>query len=176
VLVAIHEAGHAVAFVHFELDFNYATIIPGDFYQDEDGDFVALDPLGEVNVTPGEFTSVRDWENNLIITLAGPAAQTKQYGKSWKHYAPFGEYRKVENIIKLSGTKSHDCQAYFNYLAARADDFVEKFWDEIEAVAVALIERHTLTEDEVHDVIRSLPKKSLWHWEYRARAANCVNW
>ena len=38
---------------------------------------------------------------------------------------------------------------YFKYIEARAKNFVEKFWYEIEAVAAALVERKTLSADEV---------------------------
>jgi hypothetical protein len=43
-------------------------------------------------------------------------------------------------------------RAYFARIEALAEDFVAKFWHEIEAVARALVECGTLSDDEVRRV------------------------
>ena len=60
------------------------------------------------------------------------------------------DYAEFDRIIDDMRMHSPDVAAgYFKYIEARAKNFVEKFWYEIEAVAAALVERKTLSADEV---------------------------
>ena len=164
--IAIHEAGHAVAHVVLGVDFDYATIEP-------DGD-----SAGRVAYTRPHYI-VESWndgerddprlrihiENELIITLCGPAAQRIKFPRSHhnntitlsngeKVLARGTDHSQVtRTIFDLFGPNDQVRWKYERYIAARAHALVEANWNDIEAVANALLKDRRLSEADVRRVM-----------------------
>jgi ATP-dependent Zn protease len=151
--VAVHEAGHAVAATHFGIGFDHVTIIPNaEFPQ---GGRVKMHPVpsyASSSKTKNDPPAMRFWENYLIMTLAGPAAHKKRHPYAhWGSYAmsDLGQYNHLSEDMHSDRDVRN---AYYNYIAARAKAFVETYWHDIEAVARALVERGTLSDEEVRAI------------------------
>lgn len=102
-------------------------------------------------------------ERAILICLAGPFAQ--------KRFAPRSRWRS-QNYVGFDGSGhgigDFDCvvdltfrlygngdvaQKYLRYMEARAEQLVTHHWKEIEAVAQALLERETMTGDEIKGIM-----------------------
>lgn len=164
---AIHEAGHAVACVLLDLEFNHATIIPGD------------DAKGHVDITmPGYVLDEMEngdpltdpktrqhLEHHLIAILAGPIAQRKKFPRSrlnstdtlkgLKVLVPGSDHSQVTRMIAdLFGADNDQVRwTYERYITARARALVESHWHEFELIAAALLERETLAAEEISRLI-----------------------
>jgi ATP-dependent Zn protease len=162
--VAVHEAGHAVAAVHYGIDFDHVTIIPNaEFHQ---GGRVKLNPVPEYassSKTKNDPPAIRFWENYLVMTLAGPAAHKKRHPHAhWGGYA-IGDIGQASRLIEDMHSDRDVRNAYYKYIEARAKAFVETYWYAIEAVATALVERGTLSDEEVRAIAGYVPKdKTSW--------------
>ena len=87
---------------------------------------------------------------DTITTLAGPAAD-----KKWQPYGR-SAWRYGRNEIYEARRRAEVSQDHFNFLRWLTKNFVEEFAHEIEVVAAALLDRETLTADEVHDVLADM--------------------
>ncbi len=139
---AIHEAGHAVACIRLDVEVKCATIKPREGDEGHvknknvtcDGDFVW-------NYSPEAVSRV---ERLMVITLAGPFAQKHFAGGMWKNPS---DYREVRKWIEHS--KRDDWECYEKEMEARADELVMQNSPEIKLVAQRLIERQTLSGEEI---------------------------
>jgi Poly A polymerase head domain len=129
--IALHEAGHAVAAVHHMVAFEYVTVVPD----------------GSCNGHVKMCLEHDDSDADLIVSLAGPAVD-----KKWWPYSSlllgYGHYE-----ISKTRRRAEISQDHFNFLQWLTKKFVEEFGHEIEMLAAALIERETLTSDEVSHVL-----------------------
>jgi hypothetical protein len=98
--VALHEAGHAIAALHFGLQLHYATIRPCNFSE-------ILGAAGCVDVVTSAAAGhvwvkwpspAVDWEPALVMTLAGPAAERRQFGDA--QYGA-GDVTRVRELVAL---------------------------------------------------------------------------
>ena len=87
---------------------------------------------------------------DTIISLAGPAADRK-----WRPFSGSVNHYGREEISEAR-ERAEVSQDHFNYLKWLAKNFVEKFAHEIEVVAAALLDRETLTSDDVHSVLADM--------------------
>lgn len=154
---AFHEAGHAVAafFLGFSVGRRGVTIIP-DKIKDNLGAAHVLLQLRErpdVAISPGTHVRI---ENHAVVCLAGDAAQRKLHPRS--HYrAQSDQDQALELLDYISGSNEILC-ARFKVARLQAQALVNLRWKEITAVATALLERKTLTRDEVRQaIISTLP-------------------
>jgi hypothetical protein len=164
--VAHHEAGHAVAAVYFYKPFIHVTIVP---YGDSAGHVkYAKMPRSIKNAAiVGDHENPRyiQWvEYDLITTLAGGIAHAKFNPKSdWREgigdhgedvlCSPGSDIQNVIHRVDDLHGKGPVADAYYAYVRARAVAFVERRWPEIQLVAAALLERKTLSSDEVRAVV-----------------------
>ena len=59
-------------------------------------------------------------------------------------------------MVHAGGSSRETQDAYLAYLKVRAAEWVERLWPQIEIVANALIERRTLTGEEVEELMRTV--------------------
>lgn len=162
---AYHEAAHAVAAVYLNLPFTEVTIIP-----DRDGEgAIALDPSltrwMKANRTLRSPAIKDRWDRLQVLASAGPLAhlvynrRCKWRGPSWKA----GSHSDRERVSRFAmalhpntepAKASKAAEAYIDYVSARAADIVERHWPEIESVANGLLERQTLSSDEVNELVQ----------------------
>jgi hypothetical protein len=129
--IALHEAGHAVAAVHHVVAFEYVTVVPN----------------GSCNGHVKMCLEHDDSDADLIVSLAGPAVD-----KKWWPYSSLLQRFGYHEISETRG-RAEVSQDHFNFLQWLAKKFVEEFGHEIEMLAAALIERETLTSDEVRNLL-----------------------
>jgi hypothetical protein len=170
--LAIHEAGHAVAAVCLDINFKYVTIIPGgvpsDVLESDAEGHIKLKPVPRYARDPATQDNVKSlhwWERRLIVCLAGPAAHHKLHPYAhWMGYA-VGDIGEASDTI--NHIHHHDRRvvgAHYDYIKARAAALIEDEWQNVEAVAAALIERGTLTPDDVRRAMANLipAKAGVW--------------
>lgn len=140
--LALHEASHACAAVAYGVAFRYVTIIPDETFE------------GHIRMCSNKDGSDAD----TINTLAGPAAD-----KKWRPYCSWLQ-GYARNEISDARRLAQVSQDHFNFLQWLTKNFVDEFAHEIEVVAAALLERETLTSDDVHSVLadmRANPKQRM---------------
>jgi hypothetical protein len=151
---AYHEAGHAVAMAQRYQRFRTVTIEPGDGY------------LGQVQGPPipmwilngsASRHRVTGWYNDQVfILLAGPRAERRITGRS-NHRGASGDYAAVADLIVRMNIPDKAQKHYYAYHLATIDAFLATpfWWSKVEAVAVALLDRRTLSGDEARGIIWS---------------------
>jgi hypothetical protein len=163
-LAAYHEAGHAVAAHELYCRINAVTIVPSKSHS---GRLIYQSLLARVDI---EFEVDRDkvrrnygrLEDTIVIALAGPFAQ--------RHHAPRSRWRVGGGIVKGMLDRGTDfdvvsglifkfygnaavAKAYWEYVKARTESFVDGHWPRIDAVAECLLERGTISHDELREAI-----------------------
>jgi cell division protease FtsH len=157
---AIHEAGHAVASIVLGRAFDFVTIVPND---DTDG-HIAHPPRPE-----GWHNDPQSVRDEIVILIASAAAQRLILPRShWR--ADYGvRLDAVYDKKKLLDGSDHsgvllllreiicgrDPEAQWACYAdcsRRAYSLVETHRDKIEAVAAALLEKLTLSYDDVRQI------------------------
>ena len=136
--VATHEAAHAVLAVVCGLPFDHVTIISDDGSN------------GRINLKLGKRRMSRErCELYVLVALAGPAASKKLHPHSHPFSYAVNDWTEAQRIAGGLYFDEVTARAYFKFKQVEAGQFVNRLWRPIEAVAAALIERGTLTSDEV---------------------------
>jgi len=165
---AYHEAGHAVVAVRLGCRFEYVTIIADP----DEGSAGHLKHLAEDQESRRHQMTTEEWHASLAlpeaermrlfeeeeqrhldaitVSIAGIAASARWHGDDWETMADEllydqydGDYAAVESLY--SGLDDEGKE--------RAYQMVSDDWGAVEAVAHALMERKTLTEDEVKELV-----------------------
>jgi len=145
-ITAYHEAGHAVACCVFKHAFKEVSIIPEEGFQGrvrngglpED---LVDQILGKENLSLEEEKLVRE---TIIISLAGTASECRFTGEdNW--VGSMSDRRKAWALAPIL-----DCRIEDFYEPAR--QFISSNWKKVEAVAQALLERHTLSAQQVQEI------------------------
>ena len=146
---AVHEAGHAVAAVRFNLGIMFATIVPhkstlgrvGDF----DSDHFRLAEDGVLEADPERGRDV------IIYWLAGYIAEVrdcKNFGEIRRaRLGACSDFDGAREVLRTLAQTS--LKPYFKLTR----DFVRREWAAIEAVANALLESNTLDDAEVETIV-----------------------
>lgn len=155
---AYHEAGCAAAahYLGIPLANAGATIIAKD---DLDGYVTRLPGflhgLGQPDYE--ELTDAKRLiaERYVIFTLAGMEAQRKYRPSSVRHYHSSHDYHHAVDVISYFAPEEAKLNAYLRLLGVRARNLVTnpQGWQGIEALASALMERKTLSAEEVRCVL-----------------------
>jgi hypothetical protein len=130
--VSYHEAAHAVACIHFRIGFQCVTNKPHKLFSDAGG--VTFFP-------PTVTTRQRDRiDCHIIATLAGGIAQQRFDPESFDPSYQVCDLEACLELIKIHTHSERERAAYDNWLRVRAEDFVDQHWEQIEAVAQALMD------------------------------------
>lgn len=151
--VALHEAGHAVASYYLGTPLQYSTIVRrGRFSGHTRQRRVRFDRRGVFDKSPDGRDRA---ERHILVALAGVVAQGR--------YAPDprclrGSDSDIELAMKLFWHISErDAEArhhYFSLLYRRTQLLIENHWQDVLAVASTLVQRKTLSAEEIADLIR----------------------
>jgi hypothetical protein len=156
-----HEAGHAVVAYRLGIDVDYVSIIETDDHRRVDpAGYPATDDLG-----PEEAASERALaEDHITVSWAGTLAETRLAASSGMGGGSGHETEAVrvltssdlEEIVELGdriATSHRAFDALIEWLRVRASDLLDRYWHEVDAVAMALSRRLELTGAEVANVI-----------------------
>jgi ATP-dependent Zn protease len=158
---AYHEAGHAVAafFLGMSIGRNGVTIVPDKIKQTL-GTGHILSQLRErpdVSVSPRTYVQI---ENRAVMDMAGDVAEKKFRPR--RHYGGQTDLLHASDLLSCISESNEITTARLNVAVLRARSLVELRRREITAVANALVERKTLTAEQVCEAILSCqqhPKK-----------------
>ena len=93
----------------------------------------------------------------IEVALAGPAAQVIAAPDSWSpkqgHHFGRGDYDIANNLASSLNGSRETVSAHLNYLETATNALVKRYWDAIEKVAVALLEKGTLDWDQLCETI-----------------------
>ena len=165
---AYHEAGHALLAHFFKLPFDYVTILPGE---DTLGHLAlrahsrprtthwikALflnDPAAKLFDVFSRLTQRAQAEKNVMCFFAGRIAQEKYQGT----YARGGhshDYAHIDKQVSKFGGPPKAQAHWRRWLLAWTKEIVDFHWNEVVAVAEALVERKHLTSDDVTKIIEA---------------------
>ena len=153
---AYHEAGHATCNYWFGMKMKAIWI------EQEEGEVIRTPLLAEDDEV--EFWKAkkegksypknhREWlDHQAVSNLAGPIAE-EEFNPRYDYLASESDYEAVENLGIL--WEVGDALKWEEEVKNKAKQFVQEHWDEITAVAEALLEHQTLTGDQVEQIIEA---------------------
>ena len=155
--VAHHEAGHAVAAFHCDIEIKSVTIIPGSgtdglhqstpYFSDEELENITLPEMtGELQLSI---------ENYAFITLTGPWAQKTYNPKGFRKAHLEGDWHSALRLLSRVREDNEALELYVQLIDIDARNFVrDKFnWGVIRHLAGVMLNQPTMTGDEVHKAI-----------------------
>ncbi|HEV2057553.1 MAG TPA: hypothetical protein VGV06_20665, partial [Methylomirabilota bacterium] len=150
---AYHEAGHAVA-AHWErVRLESATIVPGD---DFDGKVISRNLLHGRNVDSDASQRNRSRMLRMVrVSLAGLAAQRRFDAESVKDWHGEYDYQKAADLVSYFTENDRELEAYLNLLLVQAEGIFDRpfVWDQVTAVAEALLAKKTLKSLELRRIM-----------------------
>jgi len=136
------------------------TIVPGEGYS---GLCKGKSFLPE-HLSTEEYTR-SNFEGTALVLLAGPAATKKFNPRGFRTYHAATDHELVGKILEklVLGQSDEEFKAYWRLLELRAKAFVDRslVWEQIVAVAEALIQEETLYQKKVEDIIRKIYDRDL---------------
>jgi ATP-dependent Zn protease len=151
---AYHEAGHAVAAFILDLRIgrNGVTVVPDKIKQTLGMAHVLMQLQENPDVPVSPRTHVRI-EKHAVMWMAGDAAEKKF--RPGRHYGGRKDLQDAADLLGYISGSNEITEARLKVAKLEAHSLVELRWREITAVANALVERKTLTAEQVHEVICS---------------------
>lgn len=144
---AYHEAGHAVVAHHLGVEIGHVTIVPDHFSR-------GYCTHGDLFCAPGLGSDRANLERAIQICLAGPLAQTRFHRRSYRRQHGRQDYDCATGLARyLAGSAGE--REFLRYQERRTKAFVDHFWNEIDCVAWALLERDELSGTEVKNIIEA---------------------
>jgi hypothetical protein len=161
--VAYHEAGHAVVAHMLGHQVRRVSIAPKS---GSDGRVSWRNPINRI-ISKLESGSEADLErvryridHAIIVSMAGAFAQKRHNPRSGWRYAGSGAARGEfllkgsddQQALELMSRVYEDEKvraAYSRYLEARAEELVKRYWSRIERLAIALLDRETISDIRV---------------------------
>ncbi|MFA6126148.1 MAG: hypothetical protein WC699_02490 [Bacteroidales bacterium] len=152
---AYHEAGHVVAdyIVGFEIE--YATIIP-----DEDSNgHVQSKEFANYYYEGFRLYHINDYQlafNSIIVNLAGYLSERKATGKG-KLLVDLGDYGSSLDLFKAFKISNNLRDAMMGTAEGYLCDIFnqERPWELVKLIAASLLERKTLTGQEITEIIEN---------------------
>jgi ATP-dependent Zn protease len=150
--IAYHEAGHAVACHFFHVKVKSASIVPkkGEYQGcvQHEGMFRGLRP--DIEVSGRARLQI---ERNIVISLAGAAAQRRHNKKSWRSYHSSSDFHYAVKLASHVCLSKADSEAFLHWLEVRADELIANQWSAVQRIANVLLERKTVPGDEIAALI-----------------------
>lgn len=140
-IVAIHEAGHAVAAIRAGLVFDAVSIEPDELLE-LDGALYwnEMEEIGEIAMPP---------ELLAVVLLAGPCAEARERGlRPDRMFLGEGATQDREAMATLGLTESQ-----FVAASREAMELVERDWALIQQVAGELEDGASLSYEDVEDIV-----------------------
>lgn len=159
-LLAIHEAGHAVMKWVMGDSFEDVTIVPSDDCSDSaimDAFFPRRLVMDLVSKSPCK-ASIMFMDRQMIILLAGYAAEalfleTNEADSSMSN----SDCRIADDIISRWFGRDYVFGGYVAAMRKNAIDSIERFWLQVAILAIELLEKKTVSYDEVICLLESVP-------------------
>ena len=159
---AYHEAGHAFVACYFRLATHSISIKPEKGVSD--GHLHYQNPLAGVDLHRDYSDEARfKAEKLMIICFAGPTAQRHYNPKGARKYHAEHDMEIVDKLMmRIAGGSKETMKAHHKWLSLKTLDIVSDpiHWGTISRLAEALIERGSLTEEEIDKLVYS-PSTSL---------------
>lgn len=162
VLVALHEAGHAVARASFGLAPGSMSIVEGVTRDgiEYDGVHSALQPLRRIFYDLHDIPRLtarqrRRVEQEIVIGLAGTVAVERVFQRKTSEPDEGFEERQIAMFLDLLALDAHEKAARLELLRRQAQQIIEEHWLAVEAVTGALITRGELSGREARTVIET---------------------
>lgn len=151
--VAYHEAGHAVAalVLHLSIGAKGATITPSDLAHGALKIWGSPPRSRRIGALP-HATRGR-LESYAIAACAGYEAQKKFCPGC--DFSGDDDENKASELLTWLSPKDETRSAHMALARLEARDLVERYWKQIETVAEALVERKSLTRDELWEIFLS---------------------
>jgi hypothetical protein len=158
---AFHEAGHARACIHEHVALSNVSIAPT-----ED----SFGHVGHRNILHGCNI---EWEDNpqhrmrmeclVRIALAGPAAERRFSPQGYRRYGGKGDLQFAFELVQFFVGNEEEGSAYLRLLEIQTRNFLNRpgVWDEITALATALLEETTLTPKRTRSIVQAAFQRSL---------------
>ena len=144
---AFHEAGHAVAAWHAGLKIHRATIVPTP---GKHGSVKHVSPLRGIHLDyDGSDRARLRAEADIVVCLAGPAAQRRHSPRSWRSWHGASDHERAADLAMRFNGSDEATSAHLAWLAVVARDQVDSLWDLVERIARELVERRTLSGPEI---------------------------
>lgn len=152
--IAYHEAGHVVVAHHFGMAIakKGVTIVPGEDYV---GRATILHRLRNLEFTSSDAMRIKA-ERFAVMSMAGSESQRLHRPSSVRSYQHRSDYEHAVEIMSYFAGPD-ELSAYMKMLHIRARNTVacKPVWAMIERVAAALVEKQTLSRDEVIMVMKA---------------------
>jgi ATP-dependent Zn protease len=147
---AYHEAGHAVAHIFLHLPFKKVSIRPdgetsGHCMSNGQRYLKGVD----YDLTPAKQDRIF---RNVQTMFAGHYAQKRFNRKSVRRWHSQTDYHNAVGLLFYI-SEPPAINRLIRWLECRTQMLIETRWQQIETVARALLERETLTSDEVRELI-----------------------
>src|SRR5262245_54406910 len=150
IATAYHEAGHALAAWKNGIGIRRISIVPKG---DKLGRLQRRTPLRAIHFEWDGSDRARMRAEKLIeVSLAGPAAQRRFKPSSFRHCQAHSDHRQAVDLADYLNGNSEQAQLYLRWMERRASDLVANFWPLVEALALVLLERRTMTGKEAAEV------------------------
>lgn len=167
--VAYHEAGHAIAAIACGDAPGRITIqnagegLAGAFFRNPDRnettsaeairqrdleDCAWLARLAKVPSLPYQPTP-EAWQRDMIIAAGGLAAQRRLLGSEYDWRLGELDHTRMLGIARAFSLSDGGANALMRWAMHEADEILAQRWQQIEALAAALIERSELVGDEI---------------------------
>ena len=93
-------------------------------------------------------------ERLAIIQLSGDHRAAQIQPAQRPFVSCIGDYQSAVSLTEHFVGGDEELEAYLNLLAIRAKSLIEFHWDDVIAVADALLERRSLTAPQVRQILR----------------------
>jgi ATP-dependent Zn protease len=152
---AYHEAGHAVIAHYLHIRVMEASIEPNEFSSGHVKHQRLLNKTIEFDRSDRNRLKM---ERLVIICLAGLEAQRRASPRSVRYYHAQMDYENAVSAVEYFTESPEEEDAYIKYLVARTKNliFMPDRWDEIVAVAAALLKEEKLTGEQIVQTIHTV--------------------
>jgi ATP-dependent Zn protease len=154
---AYHEAGHAIVTWRLGRKVSRVSIVPGKGFLGMAGHVRFLSKADLRNIEVGDIPPLtqRRMENQMVVLLAGQAAQRRYNPRSVRNYHSRDDRDLAFEVLgHLTGIPD-TAGAYYRLMKLRARDIVSANWRAIDILAQELLQRRTLSAKELRAFIVS---------------------
>src|SRR5216684_2629494 len=154
-IAAYHEAGHVVMAVMNRIPLRDATILTS--YSAASAGTTRLSPTGAISKQFSKKGKLGEREYKQILRraffdVAGEIAERRFAPQSWRTRHSRTDLENISRLLESIGLSGARLRTVANAIAIIADQVVTNHWPRVEAVAEALLQRHTLTGAEVRRI------------------------